>query len=397
MRLLLKDLRWLSPEGDLRGDLRISRGKIREVGRGLVPRRRERVLEAGGFLALPGLVNAHDHLSLNLLPHLGEPPYSSFYTWAEEIYQPERSPIRETLEVPASDRLLWGGYKNLIAGATTVVHHDPYVRSVFRRGFPVRVLERYCWTHSLGFGDDPVRAHRRGRGRPFILHAAEGTDERAHEEIDRLEELGILDRRTVLIHAIALDEARRKKVEAAGAGVVWCSASNLWLYERTAPIPELLGKVPLGLGTDSTLSGSPTLLHELAAAHETGLAGPEELLGLVTTGGARLFGLEDGTGLLAAGGPADLLLLPDTGKSPGEVLAAARPVDLELVAVAGKIHLASERFAEAAGLGPANARVTGRARWLVGDPASLRARIEAVAGSAALSENPLWSILEPVS
>ena len=54
-------------------------------------------LQLDGFLALPGLVNAHDHLEFNLFPNLGRGPYPNAAAWAAGIYQPERPPIREHL------------------------------------------------------------------------------------------------------------------------------------------------------------------------------------------------------------------------------------------------------------------------------------------------------------
>ena len=55
--------------------VRVSRGVITEIASDLRPRGDERVIELGGLALLPGLINAHDHLSLDLLPPVGTPPY----------------------------------------------------------------------------------------------------------------------------------------------------------------------------------------------------------------------------------------------------------------------------------------------------------------------------------
>ncbi len=390
--MLLKNLRWLADGVETGGDLRLGRGRIVETGRGLAPRRRERVVELEGWRALPGLVNAHDHLPLNLLPHLGAPPYDSIYRFAEEVYRPDRSPIREVLAAPAHDRLRWGGYRNLISGVTTVVHHDPFPRRVLLdRAFPVRVFRRYGWSHSLGFGPDPAAAYARCRGRPFVIHAAEGTDEECRREVDRLGELGVLGRNTVLVHGVAVSAAQRARLEAAGSSLVWCPASNLRLYGETAPIADLIGRIRLALGTDSTLTGSPTLLDEARVAAATGLASAEEVLDMVTAGAAAIFGLAGGR--IAAGRPADLALVPARGAGAAGDLLAARPADLGLVAVGGRPRLARPRVAEALGLGTPNAVLEGEPRWLCGDPAGVKRRLEAAAGRGALEANPLWSML----
>ncbi|MEE8525518.1 MAG: amidohydrolase family protein, partial [Thermoanaerobaculia bacterium] len=309
-------------------------------------------------------------------------------------YQPERSPIREHLQVPVRDRLWWGGYKNLISGATTVVHHDPFTRRMFHRRFPVRVLRRYGWSHSLGYGDleDLPRAYAESRGRPFIVHAAEGVDEASLGEIDRLDELGLLGSNTVLVHAVALTAAQQRRIADAGASVVWCPASNLRLYGRTAAVDELRGRVEVGLGTDSTLSGSPTLLDEMRAGLATGLATADEIVAMVTEVAARIFGLAD-RGRIGEGLAADLIVIPDTGGRPAETLLAATAANLALVVVGGDVRLASPEWAEALDLGTPNAVVDGCERWLVGDVGALRRKILRAAVPWAPHDNPLWSLI----
>ena len=397
---LLRHLRLVDVDGDRACDLRLQGGRVTDVERGLHPRRRERVFDASDHMALPGLINAHDHLELNLLPRLGQPPYENAYQWAEEIYRPDTPPIDAHLRVTLRDRLWWSAYKNLVSGVTTVVHHGTYHRSVFSpwfgRRFPIRVLERYAWCHSLGLGDPGAADSPRSRraGTPFILHAAEGTDARSREEVDQLDRLGLLAPHTVLGHGIALTSSQRRRVAESGAGVVWCPSSNLWLYGATAPVDLLPEGVLLGLGTDSTLSGEPTLLAELRVADGTRLVSADRLLRLVTTEAAELFGFTDGRGTLRRGAPADLLLLPERGGSPAEQLLKAAPADLQLVLVAGRPRLATAPAAEAVGLDPPNARIAGSPVWMTGDPAALRERIAAASGAELVRDHPLWELIQ---
>ena len=83
-------------------------------------------LDLDGLCVMPGLVNAHDHLEFALFPRLGRGPYPNAAAWARDVYHPDRSPVREHLAVPKELRLLWGGLRNLLAGVTTVWHHNPY-------------------------------------------------------------------------------------------------------------------------------------------------------------------------------------------------------------------------------------------------------------------------------
>lgn len=375
MNLLFNDLRWFSLDREHHGDFRLGNGRIIESRRHMKPRRLERVAPGEGLLALPGLINAHDHLSLNLLPRLGEPPYTNFYRWAEDIYHPDSPQLQQAQTVDLRDRWWLSAYRNLLAGVTTVVHHDPFPWHLRWRRFPLRILRRYGWAHSLGYGGDVATAKRRSRGRPFILHAAEGIDETAGVEIDRLDELGVLGPSTVLVHGMALSAAQIDRLAATRTGLVWCPASNLWLYGKTAPIAELIDRVPVALGTDSTLSGSAHLLDELRCAATTGLAAPRQLVAMVTTAAARIFRLHDGRGTLEPGAPADLVLLRDRGADAADTLLASRPADVELVVVAGRPRLASPRMAAALGLGKPNLCFEGVERWVVGDPVGLLERI----------------------
>lgn len=377
-------------------DVRVRGRRIEEISPGLAPRTRERVLDGRGLIALPGLINAHDHLSLNLLPPLGTPPYANIYDFADDVYRPDEPPLAPLQgRTRVRDRLLWGAYKNLISGVTTVAHHDPFTRRVFHRRFPIKVVRRYGWSHSLRFGPDPAKAYRASRGAPFIIHAAEGVDQAVAGEVAQLDALGALGPNTVLIHAIAVDAAQRALLATAGSSVVWCPHSNRRLYDAVAPIDAYrTAGVRIALGTDATMSGAPTLLDEARDAVATGLATPDQVLAMVTHDAAAIFDLGPPTGVLSPEAAADLLLIPDTGTSPGDALVAATPADIELVLVDGQARLASPRIAAQLGLGPPNTVIDGAPKVLYGDLASLRQRLRTTAGDDALATSPLWSILD---
>ncbi len=394
MNLLIKHIRWYSEGRERSGDLRLGRGRVLDTGRGLTPHRRERVIDGAGYLALPGLINAHDHLDLNLFPRLGDPPYPNFYAWGRAIYQPEKSPIRDILRVPLADRLWWSAYKQLISGVTTVVHHNPYHRWILGRRFPVKVLKRYGWSHSLGHSDDVAGAFARSRGRPFIIHAAEGIDAASSDEIEQLDRLGVLASKTVLVHGIALSAAQIHKLAERKVSLVWCPSSNLHLYGRTAPVEALMPAVRVALGTDATLSGPPTLWDELRAAQATGLATPDALLNMVTVAAASIFGLDDGRGTLRPYAPADLILLPDTGAPAAETLMTATPASMALVLINGTPRLADPQWASRLDLGPPNTFIDGAPRWMTGSIQALRERIAHIVEEEILSQNPLWTMFE---
>ncbi|HEX4276355.1 MAG TPA: amidohydrolase family protein, partial [Bryobacteraceae bacterium] len=250
-----------------------------------------------------------------------------------------RPPIREHLLVPKPDRMMWGGIRNLLSGVTTVAHHNPCEPAIFTGRFPVRVVRRFGWAHSLAFASNVRDCLARTPPRwPFIIHAAEGTDASAFAEIPRLRELGILDSRTVLVHAVAATPATLDMIRESGASIVWCPSSNLFTLGRTLT-PELVRYgIPVALGTDSSLTGAGDLVDEMNIAGLTAA----EIYPLVTTNPARMLRLRPGQGIICERGVADLLVVRDTGQTPAQSIMDLRP---ELVMVRGRIMLLSEAFA----------------------------------------------------
>ncbi|MGC1521852.1 MAG: amidohydrolase family protein, partial [Steroidobacteraceae bacterium] len=198
---------------------------------------------------------------------------------------------------------------------------------------------------------------------PWIIHAAEGLDDEAAGEFDRLEALGCLRPNTLLVHGIALDTEQRARLEHAGAGLIWCPSSNLHLFGKTADVRELAARGLVGLGTDSRLSGARDLLEELRLAGEIGGFDDRSLELLVTRHNARLLRLPD-RGELRVGARADILVLP-----AGMRLAAANRSDVRLVLVGGAVRYGDKDCAQRATrhTGWTEIRVDGKAKILDGD------------------------------
>src|SRR5437764_2274279 len=191
-------------------------------------------LNLSGYMILPGLVNAHDHLEFNLFPRLGRGPYPNAAAWADEIFRPSEEPVASQLRLPKPVRLWWGGLKNLLSGVTSVAHHNPYEPSVFSRYFPVRVLRRFGWAHSLAFSPDVADCFRRTpSGAPFIIHAGEGTDMESWRELYELEQGKLLRSFTVLVHGVAIRTEDLDLIRSRGTSLIWCPSSNLFTLGRT--------------------------------------------------------------------------------------------------------------------------------------------------------------------
>ncbi len=288
-------------------------------------------IDLGGYLILPGLINAHDHLEFNLFPRLGRGPYSNYRKWAEDIYRPAEPPISEHLAVPKAVRLWWGGLKNLLAGVTTVCHHNEYVPEVFENDFPVRVVKRFAWSHSLAFGRDPKHdSSAAPKDAPFVIHLGEGTDSESAQEIFALRDLETLDSRTVVVHGVALDAAGKSLLEQSGAALVWCPTSNIFTLGKTLAFQSVVNYRRIALGSDSALTAQGDLLDEIRYAHREAGLSPERVYSMVLGLAADVLHLQEGEGTLSVGGRADLIALKDEGKTPATTLVGARFDQVEL-------------------------------------------------------------------
>ena len=252
-------------------------------------------LDLSSHVVMPGLINAHDHLEFNLFPRLGRGPYANAGEWARAIHHPARSPVREHLRVPLHVRLWWGALKNLLSGVTTVCHHNPFQPEVFGGAFPVRVVRRFAWAHSLEFEPDVAGRFRRAPAAyPFLIHCAEGTDGGARAEIAALDRLGVLCERTAIVHGVGLTPHSAKLMMRRGAALVWCPTSNLNMLGKTVSRSILRCGIPIALATDSALSAHTDLLDELEVARRYF---PESrVMEMVTTAPARILRLPAGYG-----------------------------------------------------------------------------------------------------
>jgi cytosine/adenosine deaminase-related metal-dependent hydrolase len=273
-------------------------------------------------LIFPGLINAHDHLQLNNIAGLRHPePFPNSYEWIDafEAYRGDEE-VEAAVAVPRTVRLWHGALKNVLAGVTTVAHHDPWYEPLDDPDFPVGLLRDFGWCHSLGLGtprgDLPPRYGppvvesfaKTNVDRPWIIHLAEGTDHIARSELKQLDALGCLASNTVLVHGVGLTASNIATVIERDAAVVWCPASNLSLFDSTLDPRSLFDARRLALGSDSRLTGSLDLLEEAAVAAVSSDLSPSELVRLMTVDAAHVLRLH-GCGALDVGCHADCVIV----------------------------------------------------------------------------------------
>lgn len=351
-------------------DLQIADGIVQSLSSSLSDSQAQEVIDLDGLLVLPGLLNAHDHLEFGLFPRLGNRVYSDARSWARDIYQPERFPICELLQIPKATRLFWGGIKNLLSGVTTVCHHNRYESEVFDAEFPLRVVKHYGWSHSFDFSQDLQKDFAQTPpGAPFLIHLAEGTTDESKSEIYQLDRMGLLTSRTVLIHGVALGLPEWELVRRRGASIIWCPSSNLFTLGKTLTLSDVSQGIRAALGNDSPLTADGDLLDEIHCAVAQG-CNEEQAYEMVTTSAASVLALNQGEGSIRVSGVADLLIVSDPGNTPAECLALLTQEVVRGIVLGGAIQLLSPQLAVRV---PASLRKTlvpmvfGEAPWLVGD------------------------------
>jgi cytosine/adenosine deaminase-related metal-dependent hydrolase/ubiquinone/menaquinone biosynthesis C-methylase UbiE len=336
----------LGPLDAFSADLRMGNSRIQSITNTVAVRTDaisdENSLDLRGYMVLPGLINAHDHLEFALFPRLGRGGYANFREWADDIHQSHATVIDLHRRVPRDVRLWWGGIRNLLCGVTSVCHHNPYEPMVFRGDFAVRVLEDFGWAHSPALDADfAAKKAATPAGSPFFIHLAEGVDEACAEEMFELHRAGALDARTTIIHGIGLDAAGRELLCSTGAGLIWCPTSNIFLFGKTFSSRDICDFPRVAIGSDSPLTAQGDLLDELRFAHSELNMLPGQLYACATQRPAHLLRLADGQGTIRVRGIADLIAVRDVGKSPADILAEMSFRDVELVLLAGRVQLAS--------------------------------------------------------
>lgn len=304
-------------------------------------------VDLSGFLVMPGLINAHDHLQFGLFPRLGNPPYQNYVEWGDDIHRTFPEVIAKYRAVPKHVRLWWGGIRNLLCGVTTVAHHDPLWPDLQREDFPVRVVQEYGWGHSVALGGDLQAAHSTTPdGRSFIVHACEGVDETARKELWDLDRLKLLDDKTVLVHGLAIDSDGVALMRDRQASLITCPSSNRFLFGRLPDI-SILGAIDaVALGNDSPLTAEGDLLDEIRFAISSCNIPSQMAYRMVTEAPAKILRLLNGEGSIRVFGLGDLIAVRDTGADPADRLSTLSMDDVEFVVLNGAVQLASQDIVE---------------------------------------------------
>lgn len=328
------------------------------------------VIDHPGCVLTPALINAHTHLELSHLAALaGEPHHGSFTDWITRLLAlRERlgagGEMAETAARAALDEQYRSGVQVIADIGNTSLGRDlaatfPGLLLACREylGLAGFTLEKnlarlaqepaqaLCTGHAP-YSTHPellrqLKARANSLGQIFPLHVAEPAAEAemlAHSRgelvdfvrqrgfwdgsfrptdaggsIQYLHALGLLDARTVCVHAIHVSEAEIRLMADLHVKVCLCPGSNRFLRTGLAPARRYLehGILP-ALGTDSLASNPElSLWREMRIlAEDQPDLNPADIFAMATRGGAEALGLEHRFGTLAPGREAAILAVP---------------------------------------------------------------------------------------
>jgi cytosine/adenosine deaminase-related metal-dependent hydrolase len=161
-----------------------------------------------------------------------------------------------------------------------------------------------------------------------------------------LDDLGMIDPRTLVVHAVHLSDADLQRVAARGATVVTCPRSNQWVGVGVPPIARFYAAgLKVAVGTDSLASVSDlNLFSELHTMRWLAPSVPARtLLESATRVGADALGLGDELGTIEVGKRAELIAVTRAGPqravassgTPQRAPASAGAIDVEEYLVSG--------------------------------------------------------------
>ena len=166
------------------------------------------------------------------------------------------------------------------------------------------------------------------RGAPFAIHAGEPDASDIHPALDLEPDL--------LVHMVHADGAHLDRVADQSVPIVACPRANAVLDVGRPPIRELLDHATVALGTDNVMLNPPNMFREMAYTATHFDVSAREVLGMATTAGADIAGLD--CGRIEAGRRAALVVLDgDSDNLAGSadpveaVVRRATPLDVERV------------------------------------------------------------------
>ena len=319
------------------------------------------VIDLKDHVLMPGLVNAHTHLSMNLLRGLADDlplmEWLNDYIWPAEGRWVAKDFVHDG-SLAAIAELIRGGstcfndmyfYPDVTADVAhqvgirglvgmTVIDFptswakdsDEYFSKCLAVHEHVKAmpLVNTSWAPHAPYtvGDDSMQKianHSQQMSNKVNMHIHETqgeVDEAVAKDgmrpLDRLNKLGLVNERLIAVHMTALTDDEIQLLAKSGSSIVHCPESNMKLASGVAPVEKLRNAgVNVAVGTDGAASNNDLdMFGEMQSAAMLGkIFGTAEdvpanyVIEMATINGARALGLDKEIGSLEVGKSADMI------------------------------------------------------------------------------------------
>ncbi|MEK3708104.1 amidohydrolase [Paenibacillus sp. FSL R7-0198] len=344
------------------GDIRVEGDRITQIAEHILPQPQDEIIDGRNKIAMPGLINAHQHTPMSLLRGFSDD--LKLMDWLERKMLPAEARMNP-------EDIYWGAklsIAEMIRSGTTAfadmyIHMNEIAEAVKQTGMRASLTRGMVFMEDDGgrrlqeaidlvqrwsgaaegrittmYGPhspytcpvEPLReviALAVREDIPLHIHLAETKEEvvKIRERYgltptEYLEEAGMFEQAHVLLaHGVHLNRRDIGRLKGMRGGVAHNPVSNLKLGCGIAPITEMLAQgINVGIGTDGAGSATTvdmfeeikaaTWLQKLDYGDPTRLPA-KDILSMATRGSASLLGLQDEMGVLEVGRKADLILI----------------------------------------------------------------------------------------
>lgn len=373
-----------------------------------VPRfRAKETIDAAGSLILPGLVNTHTHAPM--VAFRGMADDLPLMEWLQnQIFPAEARYVNRQMICDASRLAI---AEMILSGTTTFCDAYFYESEVARAAMEcgIRIVSGAGFIDFSPPGPAQIERHREtavkyiaewaGRsplvtpaffchspytcapetlravkeeanksGSLFLTHVAETREEveiirqrYGLTPVRHLHNLGILDERTVIVHAVWVDDEEIGMLRDCGVRVSHCPESNMKLASGFCPLTKLIDNgVVVGLGTDGAASNNDMDMFgemdkaakvDKAARLDPAVMRAETVVRMATIDGAKVLGMDGDIGSIEPGKLADIILI-DLKKphltplyNPfSHIVYSASGADVSTVIIGGRVVMRERRL-----------------------------------------------------
>ncbi|MHA1134850.1 MAG: amidohydrolase family protein [Candidatus Thorarchaeota archaeon] len=350
------------------GYIKVSNGKITEIGSGEPRNPTGNVIDVSGCVVIPGLITAHTHLygillrgaSLNIEPPTDfaqvlqrvwwpvdealsvEDAYASALSASADMLRNGCTLYADTYSGPNSiegslDAIARGtrevGMRGIVAFELTERNNPQEAQRGLREGINFvnslpedGLISGMMSLHaSFTVGDEIVtKAVEEAKNLriPITVHTSEGLVDLYHNleasgerTVERLDRLGVLGKKTVLAHCVHVNGHEMDLIAKSNSSVAHNPMSNMLNAVGVSPVPAMLERnITVGLGNDGWIYDPfenmrcALTIHKLASGNPSAI-GPNEIFKMVTLDGARCYGMEKKVGSLERNKLADIVIL----------------------------------------------------------------------------------------